>query len=212
MTHRPFATSNVKMIGVASAAVVMAGATLAYANAARADTSLEVGSSTATLAQSGHISTFKLTNVNRSAVLSSSEPRELQICNQTGKASPLDEASAAPPFMPSGAATLQVSYKGRTEQITPGECYRVHSSQVRIEAESSIDPGSSLQGTVAWVVPGSAGMIKAPRAAADNTYGASGEINQIRHELKQIDRTAQQSTAEFNKASRELDLAAQELR
>lgn len=212
MTQRSFTTSHVKMIGVAGATALMAGATLAYAGAALADTSAEVTSSTATIARAGDPSTFKLTDLNGSAVVSNGEPHALQICNQTGRTSLLDEAAAAPPFMPSGAATLQVNYNGRTEQIMSGQCLRIDAGRVRIASEEPIDPGASLHGTVAWVAPARTGAIKASSGAANNTYGARGEINQIRLELKQDDRTTQQATAEFRQASRELDLAARELR
>ncbi|MGH8219527.1 MAG: hypothetical protein ACREUT_13345 [Steroidobacteraceae bacterium] len=137
----------------AAAVAAMAAAALACPGVARADNSPRVTPSSVTIVPAGETGTFKLTAVTRSAIVSAIAGRQLQICNKTGSTSALDEASAMPPFIPSGSSTLEVSYNGRTAQVMPGECYRTNAERVRITTREPLGLNGHLQGTVAWVAP-----------------------------------------------------------
>ncbi len=142
MTRRTRFASHFKVTSVA--AVALAAGAGVITGAARAGALPEVVSPAAT-------GSFKLDEATGSALLRNSRPRAVEICNKTGDVSPQNAASAAPPFIPSGAATLRVYYNGKTEQIQPGECYRMDAGRVRITTDEELSPGDNLQGTIAWV-------------------------------------------------------------
>ncbi|HTW36956.1 MAG TPA: hypothetical protein VMD49_00125 [Steroidobacteraceae bacterium] len=116
----------------------------------------------------GAVSGFTLNNATNSAQLSYRHARELQICDATasptGTPSALSEVQAAAsrgellplvnapvPFGKATSVPLQVSYRGVTDQIAPGACYRLHASHVAIAALTPLPPGSSVQGSVEWI-------------------------------------------------------------
>lgn len=212
MTFKLRAPSRFGTIGAAVAAAIACSA-LAYPGFARADSSPSVATSSVTSAPAGDAGAFKLTALTPSALVSNSGRRQVRICNETGEASVLDEASAMPPFTPSGASTLQVSYNGATEQIMPGECYRVSAPQVRITTHEPLSRGSSLDGTLGKGAPARAGLVTVSnQAIGGSTEPMSIELTEMRNELKQDDRTTREATAELERASREFRLAARELR
>jgi len=207
--HAPF---RFGAIGAAAAAATACFA-LAYPGLARADGSPAVTASSVTPLATGDTGAFKLTTLARSALVDNTGRGQVQICNETGRTSALDEASAMPPFTPSGASTLQVSYDGATAQIVPGACYRISAPQVRITTNAPLGSGSTLEGTLEQVAPVRAGRV----TVSDHTVGGNAEpvsmeLRQIRNELKQDDRTTRQARAELERASREFQLAARELR
>jgi hypothetical protein len=212
MTPKTYLGLHFKRSGVAAVAV-MAGAGLAYNVTACAATPSDAVASAVTLTPSGYVSTFDLTAGATNAVLRNSRSREMKICNQTGETSPEDEASAVPPFVPSGAATLQVSYRGTTVQIPPGECARMDARQVHLTTQDPLVDGGRLQGTVRWVTPTPAGVVIVSGASPPaNAQSVAAELVQIRHELQQDDRTVRRTTAELKRASHELEMAARDLR
>lgn len=212
MTLKFYAASKLGTIG-AAAATVMACAALASPGVACAERSPGATATSGTPVLLGDTGMFKLTALTRSALVSNPKRGQLRVCNETGRTSALDEASAAPPFMPSGASRLEVNYNGKTAQIVPGECYRIRSQHVRITTDEPLGTGSSLEGTVAKVVPARVGLAEVSiRSVGGNAELLGVELNQIRSELKEDDRTARQATAELQEASRELNQAARELR
>ena len=200
MTLRVHPMSKFGTIGAATVAA-MASVVLAHPRIAAAESSpVETG-------------TFNLTALTPSALVASSRGGQLQVCNETGSGSVLDEASALAPFTPSASSTLEVSYNGKTEQIMPGHCYRMNAQQVRITTNEPLGRRSDLEGTVTQVAPARAGLLPASNGTVgENAQPVRVEINEIRNDLKQDDRTTRQATAELNRATRELNLAAQELR
>ena len=204
------ATSKFVTIGAAAVAA-MTSAVLVHPGIARADSSAGTTASSLAPTRAGETDTFKLTALTPSALLSNAGRGQLQICNETGRRSVLDEASAMPPFTSSGSSTLEVSYNGKTEQIMPGQCDRMNARHVRITTNEPLGPRSDLKGTVARVAP--ADLIRVSNGMVGNSAEPVGiEINEMRSELKQDDRTTRQATAELKQASRELRLAARDLR
>jgi hypothetical protein len=89
----------------------------------------------------------------------------------------------------------------------------MNAQQVRITTNEPLGRRSDLEGTVTQVAPARAGLLPASNGTVgENAQPVRVEINEIRNDLKQDDRTTRQATAELNRATRELNLAAQELR
>lgn len=157
MSHRThLLLSRLGITGITAAALV-GGAVVA-----RADTSADLAPA------SGAVSSFTLNNVSNSATLHYRHARELQICDATASAtgtpSALSEVQAAErrgeflplvnapvPFGKATSVPLEVSYRGVTDQIAPGACYRLHAAHVAIAAVTPLPPGSSVEGSVEWI-------------------------------------------------------------
>jgi len=148
-----FFRSRYSLTGVPAVAAAAAAAVVGLACAPA--TALAQG-----VTPAAYVGNFDLNTVAPSAVVNNGRVHEVEICNQTGTLSPEDfSGPGLPPFTPAGAVTLQVRHDGQTQHIAPGECERMAAQHVRITTDEPLEPGSQLQGTVAWAGPAPAGTV-----------------------------------------------------
>jgi hypothetical protein len=151
MTRKTLLPFRIGITGVAAAAFV-AGATFAQAEASQSF-----------VAPPGNPpSTFTLSDATSATTLKYHEPREVQVCNDSGRpannesyATAQDRQLINEPLPAQGVVPvpLRVSYRGVSETIAPGACYRFEAAHVRIALAQPLPLGSSVQGTVQWVTP-----------------------------------------------------------
>jgi hypothetical protein len=151
MTRKTLLPFRMAITGVAAAAFV-AGAAVAQAEASQSF-----------IAPPGNPpSTFTLSDATSAAMLRYHEPREVQVCNDSGRPANNESYETAQdrqlineplPAQAIVAVPLQVSYRGVTNTIAPGACYRFDAAHVRIALAQPLPLGSSVQGTVQWVTP-----------------------------------------------------------
>jgi hypothetical protein len=218
MTRRTYLPFRIGITGAAAAALLVGAAV------AQAETSQSLAAP-----PGAQLSTFTLSDMSYVDVLSYHRPRELQICNASSlpaatvtRNSALERQLISEPLEAAGvvAVPLQVSYRGVTDQVAPGECYRFDAAHVRIALAQPLAPGSSLQGTAEWLTPAAATAAAmdvsetSTRVAANSASAASesAQLEQIRHTLARDDQTIREATAELRQARRELLLAARDLR
>jgi hypothetical protein len=155
-TRRNYLLSRFAIAGMASAAVV-AGAAMTRAEAQEG----------LNAPPGAYLNTFTLSNSSSADVLKYYAPRELRICNSSGRPTADENRGQFPPSefplinkpvtMGATPVPLDVSYHGITHEIAPGECYRLEASRVRIALAQPLPPGSWLQGTAEWVMPAEVG-------------------------------------------------------
>ncbi len=166
---------------------------------------------------------FTLTRESDTEVLSYPQPRDLRICNRTGRDTatpvvPSDESKELQPTplterpVPThatGPVALQLSYSGQTKDVRPGECLRFTSADVRITPASPLTAGTTLNGTIEQMTPD--GTRNASTRGADLS-GDRGDLAQMRAELARDDQTMRAATAELNRARDQLNEATRKLR
>ncbi|HUN73077.1 MAG TPA: hypothetical protein VMU40_01055 [Steroidobacteraceae bacterium] len=153
-----FFRSRYSLTGVPAVAAATAAAVVGLACAPA--TALAAGDTAVASPPAAYVGNFDLNTVAPSAVVSNGRVHEVEICNQTGTVSPEDfSGPGLPPFTPAGAVTLKVRHDGQIQRIAPGECDRMAARHLRITTDEPLEPGSQLQGTVAWAGPAPAGTV-----------------------------------------------------
>jgi len=143
---------------------------------------------------------FELSTRNDPETLAFTRAHELLVCNRTEQ-HPINLESQLPPWevlaesparaSRSPATALNVSYRGSTRRLEPGQCDLLRAATVQIGSASALSATSTLPGTVRDVIPGR--VLRAEMAS--DTLAA---------QLQRADQTTRAGTAELNRARRTL--------